>query len=206
MTTTSGNTFSFVHEINQLPTSGKIMVSFDVESLFTSIPLDECIEVAITYIYQGNPLIKISPTDLKTLFSFATAENHFLFKGVFYDQIDGVAMGSPLAPVHANLFMRYHEKNWLDNYSSSQLQVLLYRRYVDDTFCLFDNEEDALMFLNYINARQPSIRFTIEREIEKKLSFLDVLLDNSHPSIAISVYRKKTFTGLLLLIILASPL
>ena len=115
---------------------------------------------------------------------------------MFYDQIAGVAMGSPLAPVHANLFMRYHEKNWLDNYSSSQLQVLLYRRYVDDTFCLFDNEEDALMFFNYINARQPSIRFTIEREIEKKLSFLDVLLDNSHPSIVTSVYRKKTFTGL----------
>ena len=194
MTTTSGNTFSFVHEINQLPTSGKIMVSFDVESLFTSIPLDECIEVAITYIYQGNPLIKISPTDLKTLFSFATAENHFLFKGVFYDQIDGVAMVSPIASVLANLFLGHDEKNWLDNYSSSQLQVLLYRRYVDDTFCLFNNEEDAL---DYINARHPSICFTMEREVDKKLSFLDILLDNSHPSIVTSVYRKKTFIGLL---------
>ena len=122
MTTTSGNTFSFVHEINQLPTSGKIMVSFDVESLFTSIPLDECIEVAITYIYQGNPLIKISPTDLKTLFSFATAENHFLFKGVFYDQIDGVAMGSPLVAVLANLFMGHHEKIWSDNYFNRSIK------------------------------------------------------------------------------------
>ena len=43
------------------------MVSFDVESLFTSIPLDECIDLAITYIYQGNPNLKISPTDLKPL-------------------------------------------------------------------------------------------------------------------------------------------
>ena len=42
------------------------MVSFDVESLFTSIPLDECIDLAIKYIYQGNPGLKISPTDLKT--------------------------------------------------------------------------------------------------------------------------------------------
>ena len=86
-------------------------------------------------------------------------------------------------------------KNWLDNYSSSQ--VLFYRRYVDDTFCLFNNEEDALMFSDYINARHPSIRFTMEREIDKKLPFLDILLDNSHPSIVTSVYRKKTFTGLL---------
>ena len=147
------------------------------------------------YIYQGNPGLKISPTDLKTLFSFATAETHFLFKGVFYDQIDGVAMGSPLAPVLANLFMGHHEKNWLDNYSSSQ--VLFYRHYVDDTVCLFNNEEDVLMFFDYINVRHPSICFTIEREIEGKLSLLDILLDKSYPSIVASVYRKKTFTGLL---------
>ena len=37
----------------------------------------------------------------------------------------------------------------------------------------------------------------MEREIDKKLPFLDILLDNSHPSIVTSVYRKKTFTGLL---------
>ena len=53
------------------------------------------------------------------------------------------------------------------------------------------------MFFECINARHPSIRFTMEREINKKLSFLDILLDNSHPSIVTSVYRKKTFTGLL---------
>ena len=121
------------------------MVSFDVESLFTSIPLDECIDFAVTYIYQGNPGLTISPTDLKTLFSFATAGSHFLFKGVFHDQVDGVAMGFPLAPVLAKLFMGHHEKNWLDKFSSSQ--VLFYGRYVDDTFCLFNNEDDALMFV-----------------------------------------------------------
>jgi len=104
-------------------------------------------------------------------------------------------MGFPLAPVLANLFMGHHEKNWLDNYSSSQ--VLFYRRYVDGTFRLFNNEEDALLFFDYINARHPRIRFTMEREIDRKLSFFDILSDNSHPSIVTSVYRKKTFTGLL---------
>jgi len=51
------------------------------------------------------------------------------------------------------------------------------------------------MFFDYINARHPSIRFTMEREVDKKLPFLDILLENSHPSIVTSVYRKKTFTG-----------
>ena len=78
------------------------MVSSDVESLFTSIPLDEFIDLAITCIYQGNPGLKVSATDLKTSLFFATAETHSLFsEGVFYDQIDEVPMGpkgSPLLP------------------------------------------------------------------------------------------------------------
>ena len=62
------------------------------------------------------------------------------------------------------------------------------------------------MTVDYINARHPSIRFTMEREINKKLSFLDILLDNGHPSIVSSVYRKKTFTGLLTNYFIFAPL
>ena len=42
--------------------------------------------------------------------------NHFLFDGKVYDQIDGVAMGSPLAPVLANLFLGHYENIWLNKY------------------------------------------------------------------------------------------
>ena len=56
------------------------------------------------------PDFKLSTNELKNLFHFATSRTHFLFKGSFYDQIDGVAMGSPLPPVLANLFMGHHEK------------------------------------------------------------------------------------------------
>ena len=83
-----------------------------------------------------------------------------MFKGNFYDQVDGVAMGSPLAPVLANLFMGHHENIWLDQYGDSE--VLFYRGYVDDTFCLFHSERDATLFFNYINNQHPNIRFTID--------------------------------------------
>ena len=69
------------------------MVSFDGERLFTNILLIE-------------------------LCFFATAQTHFSFLGNFYDQIDGVAMGSPLAPVLAHLFMSHHEKRRLENCNS----------------------------------------------------------------------------------------
>jgi len=79
----------------------------------------------------------------------ATAQTHFLFKGSFFDQIDGVAMGSPLAPVLANLFMGHHERIWLENYKASS--ILFYRRYVDDTFCLFDTEHGMTDIPTYVS-------------------------------------------------------
>jgi len=105
---------------------GKFMVSFDVENLFTNIPLEECIDLAVIYISEGNPDLKLS------LFTVATAQTNFLSNGSFYDQIYGVVMGSPLAPVLANLFVGHHENLRLENFQGSE--ILFYRRYVDDTF------------------------------------------------------------------------
>ena len=65
----------------------------------------------------------------------ATKETHFLFNGKVYDQIDGVAMGSPLAPVLANLFMRHFEENVFKNFGGKL--PLFYGRYVDDSFVIY---------------------------------------------------------------------
>ena len=46
------------------------------------------------------------------------------------------------------------------------IDVLFYRRYVDDTFCLFHSEHDAVIFFDYINSRHPNIRFTMEKELK----------------------------------------
>ena len=59
------------------------MVSFDVENLFTNIPIDECIDLAVKYVKEGNSDIKLSTAELRALFRFATAQTHFLFKGYF---------------------------------------------------------------------------------------------------------------------------
>ena len=98
------------------------MISFDVSSLFTNIPLNETIDIAIELLMVNEPSIKFSRKDLKTLFQFATSKSHFLFEGEIYDQIDGVAMGSPLAPVLANIFMGHYEKIWIENYKDNKVE------------------------------------------------------------------------------------
>ena len=101
------------------------MASFDVQSLFTNIPLLESIELAVDYILTGNPNIRLSKDNLKELFLIATAQTHFLFQRNYYDEIDGVAMGPPLAPVLANLFMGHHERIWLQQYDGPAIYFYL---------------------------------------------------------------------------------
>ena len=146
-----------------------------------------CIDLVVRYIFDGNSDLKLSSTELKSLFSIATAQTHFLFKGSFYDQIDGVAMGSPLAPVLPYLFIGHHEKVWLENLQGSE--VLFFRRYVANTFGLFHSENDALLFFNDINSRDPNIRFTKEKEIDHKIPFLDVSINNDTQFLVTSVNR-----------------
>ena len=172
------------------------MISYDVSSLFTNIPLAETVDIAIQLLLDNEPGLGMSREELITLFEFATAKSHFLFNDEIYDQIDGVAMGSPLGPVLANIFMGHYEKIWIENYMGTKPEI--YKRYVDDIFCLFQNEVDALIFFEYLNEQHINIKFTYEKEIDGKLCFLDVLIKNVNTQkFETSVFRKSTFTGLL---------
>ena len=97
--------FTFVSQIKNANLSEKFLVSYDVTSLFTSIPLQETNDIAINLIFNHNPNLNVTKKELKKLFIFATSQTLFTFNSKFYNQIDGVAMGSPLAPVLANIFI-----------------------------------------------------------------------------------------------------
>ena len=88
--------------------------------------------IIITKIIIIINFIFIASVSLTVLGALQYHKTHFLFNGSFYDQIEGVAMGSPLAPVLVNLFMGHHGKLWLENFQGSE--ILFYRRHVDDTF------------------------------------------------------------------------
>ena len=163
--------------------------------VFTNISLAETINLAVDVIFKSNLNLKISKKDLKTLFEFATKDTHFSFDGDLYDQIDGVAMGSPLAPALANLFMSHYETKWLQNEKASD--VVHHKRYVDDIFCLFKTEIEVEEFYSFINCQHPNTKFTLEKEHKKTLPFSGILVNSNENKIETSAYYKKTYTGLL---------
>ena len=98
-------------------------------------------------------------------------------------------MGSPLAPLLANIFLGFYKSKWLNEYNFNKPKF--YLRYVDDILAAFDNEQDSLNFFNFLNKRHPNIKFMIEKQINHSIAFLDVYIsgNNNH---------KSTYTGLLL--------
>ena len=90
--------FSFVKEVQEVSVSDYLMVSFDVCSQFTNIPLNEAIDLAVDIIFDNNQSMNVTKPQLKKLFVFATSQFHFLFNNEIHDQTNRVAMESLLGP------------------------------------------------------------------------------------------------------------
>ena len=71
-------------------------------------------------------------------------------------------MGSPLAPVLANILMGFYEPKWLHEYNLNKPQF--YLRNVDDILAAFEKEKNSLNFLNFLNNKDPNIKFTTEKK------------------------------------------
>ena len=93
--------------------------------------------------FNNNPNLNITKKELKKLFLFATSQTRFIFNSKFYKKIDRVAMGSPLAPVPANIFMGIYKPKWLNEYLNKSK---FYLRYADDILAAFDNKQYSLNF------------------------------------------------------------
>ena len=121
----------------------------------------------------------------------ATRSVEFSFNDMMYKQIDGVAMGSPLGPTLANIFVGFHEQRLFEQ----TLKPAVYFRYVDDTFSIFSCETESDSFHAKLNSMHPALKFTVEKEHDNTLPFLDVQVEKTNSALLTSVYRKPTFSG-----------
>ena len=103
-------------------------------------------------------------------------------------------MGSPLGPVLADLFMSYDETMCLNTFR--ECEMILYRRCVDDIICLFNCQSDADEFFEFSNRQHPNMKFKFEKQANKQISFLDVLITNNVDQFCTSVFRKEPAIGL----------
>ena len=179
------NTQDFADILKQQPPLGpdEEFVSYDVESLFTNVPIHETIEYILDEIYVRHKLPKICEkrSNFKKLLVKLACENTFMFDDKFYKQKDGCTMGGPLSVIFSNIFMTK-----LENDVVLPLKPSFYKRYVDDVFNRRKkNMPDVL--LQRMMEYHPRINFTVEENPKK---FLDTEILISGTICQTRVYRK----------------
>ncbi|KAF2356921.1 Reverse transcriptase domain, partial [Trinorchestia longiramus] len=158
------NSHSFVNDLSRISNATNcFMTSFDIENLFTNMPLEETLDICLLQLFTDpNSLVMgLSRKIFKTLLDLAVKYSFFLFNGKFYKQIGGLGMGLPLGPTFANIFMCFNETKWL-KLCPTEFQPVFYRRYIDVTFFLFREKSHAALFFDFIYSKHPNIRFTME--------------------------------------------
>jgi hypothetical protein len=130
----------------------------------------------------------------KTIFQ----NNCFSWKGKFYQQLRGLAMGNRLAPILAILYMDRIENQAI--YSDLSLSVSLYYRYIDDCITPASNPEEAVFIQNKLNSQDPAIRFEIELpDVDGFLPFLNTKIKvNESGCVETGWYTKPANKGLML--------
>ncbi len=117
----------------------------------------------------------------------------FMYQDKYYTQTDGVTMGSPLGPTLANFIMAHFEIQLLN--SDLECKPKIYLRYVDDIFCVFSSDHDE--FFGALNSLHVNLKFTAEVG-NQSIPFLDTVIQIVDAKFESHVYRKRTFTGVIL--------
>ena len=171
----------------------QFMVSFDITSLFTNVPLNEVISICADFLYRS-PLTS-APSFPESSYcgidGITTKSVSFSFNDTMYRQVDGISMGSPLDPIFANIFVGFYEKLLFERFP----KPYIYLHNVDDTFACFSSRGEVLSFFPRLNDVHPSLTFTMNEEKDNRLPFLDVLVERRSFAFVTSIYRKSTFTG-----------
>ena len=147
------------------------MASFDVKFFSPSVPLEHTFDIIIKSSYEKHKITTVfTKHEMKKILTIGTSNVRFSFNNNIYIQIDGDAMGSPLGPVLANIFMVKLENVLVPKLND---RVKKWRCFADDTFVYV--KRGSIEYVLFIqNLFHNNTKFTNEQENNNRLPFLDV--------------------------------
>ena len=107
------NNKEFIQHLEGIQLSlDKIIMSYDVKALFTSVAIQPPLNIIMKLLEEDTELQQRTSMTVKhitCLLEFCLRSTYFTFQDKYYEQVEGAAMGSPISPVVANLYMENFE-------------------------------------------------------------------------------------------------
>ena len=178
------------HDFGPFPDNTRL-VTIDVTALYTNIPHDDMKESLRHFLtQQAEP--DTPPVDVVVEVADHVLQNNvFNFEGKIFKQVMGTAMGTPMAPSAANLFMGMLEERLL-NQSPVPFNREFWKRFIDDIFMLWMGSSDDLeIFLDHMNSFHPTIKFTANSSVHT-IPFLDINIIMREGFFQTDLYSKPT--------------
>ena len=148
-------------------------------SLYTNIPVDHAIEVLKQLIQENIDLFprKDLADFMIEMLEFVLKHNVMEYKQMVFKQIFGIAMGTPLAPVLANLYLAFLERTLQAKAVESNIRwPILYKRFIDDCFIIYQgNKTNLLEFVDLFNSLVDSITLSLQ-SFGSSVDFLDLTI------------------------------
>ena len=194
------NTGDFIEQIKGITLqANECITSYDVSALFTSVPIDPAINIIkgrLELIQELHSRTTMKVEHIISLLEFCLKTTYFQFQGKFYEQIQGAAMGSPISPIVANLFMEDFEVKAIN---TAQCPPNMWKRHVGYTCMILDSARKE-EFSKHMKSIDPHIQFTSEdAKPDGSIPFLDtIVMPQPDGSLKTTVYRKPTHTDIYL--------
>ena len=200
MTSYLRDTTDFLNNIPENVPKDTILVSFDIESLYSNIPHALGLE-AVDYWLEKYPET-LNPRFTKKIIldgiKLILENNIFCFNDTYFKQEKGTAMGTKFAPVYATLTIGYLEEkllNIIEKDYDADFQHFFktyWKRFLDDCFIPWTKSEAELKtFHGILNNLHKDIKFTIQSSPNEQ-PFLDVMVQNKDGRLETDIYYKET--------------
>ena len=169
------------------------MVSFDVTSLYTNISIIDTLNIIKDYVNNDDHFTKSTaiPQDrFLDLVHLVLTTIWYTFNYQFYQQTDGVALGDPASSTTTEIYMQACERTAITKVLH---HPKFWEQLSDDVYSILKHTHLENVF-HHINNLHQNIKFTMEKESNRELAFLDSLLKRNNGEIFVLVYRKPTHT------------
>jgi hypothetical protein len=164
----------------------EMLVSFDVEALYPSVPVKEAFELFTEWINEQD-ISDIDAQQYIKLMRLVLDQRWLEFEGEVFKQKEGLFIGNALSPILAEIFMgkmeeKISQRSWFPRF---------WRRYVDDILAIVEKDSDQKL-LSELNSQHTALKFTVELEKEDSISFLDLWIKKNGDGFVFDIFRKPT--------------